>query len=107
MASDKGTNRDQTQDRQKSGAGTNQGQSMKQGSGTRSDSGLHRGSEMSQGTGTSRNPDSGTGTGQDRSGQEQPRDSQGQFTGGEQTSGSKPGQGSQHGSKGPNQGSNR
>ena len=49
---------------------------------------------------------SNKGTNRDQT-QGQDRDSQGQFTGGEQTSGSKPGQGSQHGSKGTNQGSNR
>jgi hypothetical protein len=106
MASDKGMNRDQTQDRQKSNTGGT-GSSDRQGQGSNRSSGSNQGtgyqdkgmdqgtrSNRSQGTGSSHS--SGTGSshgsgttnagrshdqgGTQRSGQDHPRDSQGQFT---------------------------
>ena len=119
MASDKGTNRDHTQDAQKSGTGTNHSTNESRDQGSSSTrGGMHQGSGMSQPTGSNRDHETtthktgmssgtgtSTGTSQNRSSQDPPRDAQGQFTGGGQTSsGNKPGPGSHQGSK---QGSNR
>ena len=103
MASNKGTNRDQTQDRQKSRTSTNQGPGCTRVGHARPDPSWtrtrNRGSQEQHRCSR---------PGQNRSGQDQHRDSQGQFTGGGQTSsGSKSRPRARGTSQGSKQGSNR